>query len=290
MNNRKLGRTGLDVSEIGLGTELLAKNQPADIVSNVIKAAIDGGITFFDVLVMDPAFLQAARIVFQEYRNHIIISGHFGIGIVNGKTTRVRRVNDAIASFHALIDGLGVDHVDVAMLEYVSEKEYPKFIKDGGLIDALKKLKEGGKARFLGLSSHYMPVLTAAIESGTFEVIMTQVNAACSHVPGRRAVYDACEETNTGLVAIKALLGGKLFSPGKKVRIAAYQTGTQTLDFKVPPGITPVHCISHVLAQPGVSVCLVGAQTVEEVKSALEYCTANPEDHDDKSLVSLFSG
>jgi len=289
MNHRKLGRTGLDVSEIGLGTELLAKKQPVDIVSNVIAAAIDSGINFFDVLVMDPAFLQAAGMLFQKYRENIIISGHFGIGIVNGKTTRVRKVNDAITSFHAMIDNLGVDYVDIAMLEYVSEKEYPKFIKDGGLVDAMNELKKEGKARFLGLSSHDSSVLSAAIKSGTFDVVMTQVNAACSNVPWRRAVFDACESANIGLVAIKALLGGKLFIPGKKVRIAAYQTGTETLDIKVPPGITPVRCISHVLAQRGVSVCLVGAQTVEEIQLAFEYCTANPEARDDGSLVALFS-
>lgn len=289
MNHRKLGRTGLDASEIGLGTELLAKKQPPDVVKSVIKAAIDGGINYFDVLVMDPAFLRAAGVIFHEHRENIIISGHFGIGIVNGRTTRVRKVTDATASFNAMINHFGVEYVDIAMLEYVSEKEYSKFIKPDGLVDAMIELKKESKARFLGISSHELPVLSAAIKSGFFDVVMTQVNAACSALPERQAILVECQNANIGLIAIKALLGGKLFKPGKKVRIAAYQTAREAMDIKVPPGITPVRCISHVFAQPGVSVCLVGAQTVEEVHLTLEYCTASPEDRDDSSLTAVFS-
>ncbi len=288
MRCRKLGKTYLDASEIGLGTEYLAKKQTPDIVSAVILAAIEGGINYFDVLVMDPAFLQAAGAVFRQYRERVIIAGHFGTGIVDGKATRVRNVTDAKASFNAMLEHLGVDNVDIAMLQYVAEREYPKFTKPGGLIDALKSLKDEGKARFLGISSHDPPVLMAAIKSGLFDVIMTQVNAACSALPERRSVLDACEKANLGLVAIKSLLGGKLFKPGRKVRIASYQTAREAIDLKVPPGITPVRCISHVLAQPGVSVCIAGVQTVDEVRAALQYCTASPEEREDAPLVSLF--
>ena len=49
MKLRTLGRTGLEVSEIGLGTEYLLR-QPTKIVRSVIQEAIENGINYFDIV------------------------------------------------------------------------------------------------------------------------------------------------------------------------------------------------------------------------------------------------
>lgn len=46
VNYRKLGRTDIDVSEIGLGTEYL-NGQPRDTVVSVVHEAIDNGVNYF---------------------------------------------------------------------------------------------------------------------------------------------------------------------------------------------------------------------------------------------------
>jgi len=52
---RKLGRTGLEVSIIGLGTEYLNR-KPRDTVVSVVREAIDKGVSYFDVVFAFPEY------------------------------------------------------------------------------------------------------------------------------------------------------------------------------------------------------------------------------------------
>ena len=52
MEYRKLGRTGLDVSAIGLGTEHL--EQSRETMEAVLDAAVDAGVNYIDLLPYDP--------------------------------------------------------------------------------------------------------------------------------------------------------------------------------------------------------------------------------------------
>jgi predicted aldo/keto reductase-like oxidoreductase len=185
---------------------------------------------------------------------------------------------------------LGVKSVDVAMLQYVNAKEYPMFLKPGGLVDAMKALQKEDKVRFIGISSHETPVLMDVIEGGRFDVVMTQINAACSAMPERQVLFNACASRNIGLIGTKPFIGGKLFKPGKKVRLAYYQTATETIILKTPTGITPACCLAHALKQPGVSSVIPGMQSVPEIESSLAYYTASPAARDDAKLVTLFTG
>jgi aryl-alcohol dehydrogenase-like predicted oxidoreductase len=54
---RKLGKTGLKVSEIGLGTEYL-NQQPRRIVTSVVQQAIEQGVNYFDIVFSFPRYLD----------------------------------------------------------------------------------------------------------------------------------------------------------------------------------------------------------------------------------------
>jgi aryl-alcohol dehydrogenase-like predicted oxidoreductase len=53
MEYRKLGRTGLDVSAIGLGTEYL-NGQSRETVVSVVREAVDRGVNYFDLVFSFP--------------------------------------------------------------------------------------------------------------------------------------------------------------------------------------------------------------------------------------------
>ncbi|MFX0019084.1 MAG: aldo/keto reductase, partial [Candidatus Hermodarchaeota archaeon] len=57
LNFKELGRTGLKVSEIGIGTEHLFY-QPKSIVKSVILSAIENEINYFDVLFSVQHYLE----------------------------------------------------------------------------------------------------------------------------------------------------------------------------------------------------------------------------------------
>ena len=52
MEYRKLGRTGLQVSEIGFGSEHMPSDRKA--MSEVLAVAVDGGLSYVDLLQIDP--------------------------------------------------------------------------------------------------------------------------------------------------------------------------------------------------------------------------------------------
>jgi aryl-alcohol dehydrogenase-like predicted oxidoreductase len=77
MNYRKLGRTNIDVSEIGLGTEYL-NGQPRDTVVSVVHEAVDNGINYIDLLFAFPEYRDNFSAAIRGKRDKLVITGHLG--------------------------------------------------------------------------------------------------------------------------------------------------------------------------------------------------------------------
>lgn len=89
MEYRQLGRTGLDVSVVGLGLEYL-NGQPRDTVVETIHTAIDAGVNYFDVIFSLPDYLDNMRAAFAGQRNRVLLTGHLGSLHKNGQYMRHR--------------------------------------------------------------------------------------------------------------------------------------------------------------------------------------------------------
>lgn len=70
MKYRELGKTGLKVSEIGIGTEDLVKANKA-VIKDVVSAAVEAGCNYFDVLFDNPEYLDGFGEAFIQ-DNHLI--------------------------------------------------------------------------------------------------------------------------------------------------------------------------------------------------------------------------
>ena len=284
---RKLGRTGLLVSEIGLGTEYLYR-LPKKTVFSVIQEAIKNEINYFDIVFNIANYIDNISSAIKENKNDIILTCHLGSIDQEGKVRRTRNIEDCEKTILKTIKKFGKGYIDIINLQFVKEKEYEIIIAPGGLLDLAKKLREEGKANFIGMSTHNISIGIKAAHSGHFDMIMNQINIVNHGMVGREVLLDTCRNENVGFVAIKPFAGGKLLQKNRTVNIAKYQSGGINLKKKIPWDITPAKCLNYTLSQMGVSTTIPGVKNVEELKESLAYIIASDEEKDFSSIVKEF--
>jgi predicted aldo/keto reductase-like oxidoreductase len=279
VQRRPLGRTGIQVGEIGLGTEHL-HGVPRDTVASVVREAVDSGVSYFDILWPYPEYLDSLGAALQGLRDRVTLAVHIGCVMDGAQPHRSRDSAECRTSFHDRLSRLGTDHADVVLIHHVdTEDDYREVVGLGGLLELALRLRDEGKGRFIGLSSHTVPVASEAVRSGAFDVLMFPTNPAFDSLSGevaveslwdafghsarpvageRRRLYELCAARGVGLVAMKPFAGGRFFDEGTR------RAGD----------LSPVQLLSYALSQPGVSVVAPGVKNTAELRATLEYLSA----------------
>jgi predicted aldo/keto reductase-like oxidoreductase len=285
---RKLGRTGLDVSAIGLGTEYL-HGQPRETVVSVVHEAVDRGVNYIDLLFPFPDYRDTFGAALWGRRERVVLAGHLGATVKDGQYCKTRSARKSEPFYLDLLSRLGTDYIDVLMLHnFNTLNDYERAVKPRGLMELARRFQQEGKARFIGISAHNIEVATKAIESGRIDVLMFPINLAGNAIPGKKDLLKTCITHNVGLVAMKPFAGGKLLSKERTVRVARYQMGGEALKLKKTVPITPVQCLSYVLGQVAVSTTVPGCRDLEQLTAALAYWESTEEERDFSAIVADF--
>ncbi len=153
METRKLGRQGLEVSELGLGCMGMSQFYgPRDDRESAatIDCAIELGVNFFDTADVYGAGHNEELVgkALAKHRGRVIIATKFGNQVladgkraINGRPEYVRSACDAS------LKRLGVDHIDLYYQHRV-DKQVPIEETVGAMADLVRQ----GKVRFIGLS------------------------------------------------------------------------------------------------------------------------------------------
>jgi predicted aldo/keto reductase-like oxidoreductase len=294
MQYRKLGRTGLDVSAIALGTEYLI-NQPRQAVTGVIHAAIDQGVNYFDTFWAQPAFRDMIGAAFKGYREKILTVAHLGAIWENDQGGVSRDPQVCAQFFLDFLKRTGMEYVDVIFLHNCDRPEdYDALMRPGGILDLAHRYQKEGKARFIGFSGHNAAIARQAVESNAVDVLMYPVNLASHAVPGNPELLNACVVHNVAVVAMKVYGGGSLLRDKRTIQVEDYQMGrTQMagapMHFEKTVTITPLHCLAYVLSQPGVSTLVPGCKDLDELAAAQAYWMAAAEDKDFSAILPAFA-
>lgn len=200
-NYRPLGRTGMQVSDISFGCAGL------DNVA-VVKRALERGVNYFDT---SPDYSQAGS-------EHTLGEGIKGyprdkLFIVSkfctpdGHLSNDAPVQDVIAAVEASLQRLGIDYLDLAHVHACDSLDR---LMNPNIHEAFDRLKEQGKLRFLGVSSHtphLETVMRRAVDSGRFDVIMVAYNF--KNWPDLTNIFRDAREKGVGVVAMKTLKGAQ---------------------------------------------------------------------------------
>ena len=292
MKYRTLGKTGLNVSEIGLGAEWLERHNAAE-VKEVIDHCAQAGINILDCWMSEPNVRSNSGAALEGQRERWIIQGHIGSTWQNGQYVRTRELGKVQEAFQDLLNRLRTDYIDLGMIHFVDEvAEFHKII-DGEFISYVKDLKQKGTIRHIGMSTHNPDVAKIAAQSGIVEMLLFSVNAAFDMLPAsedlneyfkdeyaeniggiapeRAELYQLCEQNGVGITVMKGYAGGRLFS-------------AETSPFGV--ALTPIHCLHYALTRPAVASVMVGYDTTEHVDAAVAYETASEEEKDYASVLA----
>jgi predicted aldo/keto reductase-like oxidoreductase len=190
MGYRTFGRTGLKVSELGLGTIKIDN-------AAVIHRAMDLGVNYFDTA----ECYQGGK---SEEKLGRALNGRRDRAIVATKwhTDGSTSAGDLLESLDASLRRLQMDHVDLIQIHNATRN---KQVQSNEVWDAFNRAKKAGKVRFNALSSHgnQAAVIRAAIKSNRYDAVLVSHNALLAERVGP-AVAEA-QAANIGVVAMKAL-------------------------------------------------------------------------------------
>lgn len=193
---RKLGNTGIEIPILSLGCG--GVDSPS-----IIKAALKIGIKHFDTAYRYQQGNSEKLLgeTLKDYnRNRFTI------------TTKIRPQQSEKRFLEMLDESLNrlqMDYVDILYLHAISSKE--KALNKQSLAH-LKKAKELGKVKHIGLSTHKNEpeVIQAAIDSELYEVVLTAINFKQEHQIEMREKIALATKAGIGIIGMKVMAGGYL--------------------------------------------------------------------------------
>ena len=108
--------------------------------------------------------------------------------------------------FDLSLQRLGLDHVEILYLHNNSTRED---VQNPAIIEALRKAKKSGKARFIGITTHSNEpaVIRATIEAKVYDVVLTAYNFRQDHRDEVRKAVAEAAAAGLGIVAMKTQAG-----------------------------------------------------------------------------------
>ena len=176
---RKLGRTGLEITQLGYGTalpELSQKDHGDRFAGELLNAVLDAGINFIDTA---PDYgLSEERIgrFISHRRDEYFLATKCGCNIdaagVRGEPGHLWTAGRLRANIDQSLERLRTDRVDLLQMHNPSVED----VERGGLVQVLQEIRDAGKTRFIGVSST-APDLMAFARMGVFDTFQIPYSA-----------------------------------------------------------------------------------------------------------------
>lgn len=300
MNYRTLGRTGLNVSEIALGTWALGSRIYGQVdegaPEKLIQGAIDRGINFFDTAPLygtketDGVSETILGNGLGAQRGKVIVSTKFGRTSSNVIPGRFFAA-EARSSCEASLQRIGVETLDVF---FFHSPFTPEEIHDDVWAE-LVELKAEGKIRFIGHSVSMFedtaPMSARWMKDGLIDIIQVVLSPFNREA---RSLIETAVACDCGVVARECLANGFLSGairedtvfpegslnaryPREEIgeRVAyANQLASAMLGAEIETLVQATY--RWVLDQPGVSLALSGAKDMSELEDPVKACGFSP--------------
>ncbi|MEX3625419.1 aldo/keto reductase [Viridibacillus arvi] len=290
MKYRKLGRTSIEVSEIGYGAWGLANSSWLDgndeKIQRSVDKAVELGVNFFDTALTYGNGVGEVRLAhFLRHHPHVNVATK--IPTVNRKFNPIGCEFDSMYSKEHIINctkkslqNLNRDHIDLQQLHVWTDE----WLKDDEWYEAIDYLKNEGLIRFFGVSvqAHQPESVINLVKSGLVDVVQVIYNIF-DQTP-ENTLFPLCEKHNVGVVVRVALDEGGLtnkitpessfpeddfrfhyFRGDRKVEVFN-RVQRIARELEIDPQILPEIALKFVLSNPVVSSVIPGMRNIEHVE------------------------
>jgi aryl-alcohol dehydrogenase-like predicted oxidoreductase len=281
MQYRTLGRTGLSVSTLALGTVELGLDygiplpgevgRPSDAEGiRIVHAALDGGINFIDTA---RAYGESERVVglaLADRRERVVLATKVATQRADGSTPSGNELRQVMAaSLEESLRQLNTDWVDIWQIHNV----------DGALLDQAETLAEAfaaarqsGKARGTGGSFYGAALPLAALDADLFDVMQVTYSV----LDQRLADHFFAATQARGVVVRSVLLKGALTERAEQLPPHLEGLIERSRIFRRTVADAGIGCspaqaaLAFALAHPAIHAALVGVRNVAEVDDAVQ--------------------
>ena len=200
MRYRKLGRTGLKVSEVGFGAIPIIRLSVDDAVK-VLRRAYDRGITLYDTANMYLDSEEKIGRAFRCLRHQVVLA-----------TKTIKRDRQgAAADIDLSLRRMQTDYIDLFQFHQVSqEQDYQTLTGPDGALEAVLRAREEGKVRHIGVTSHSLGMAVKLIKTGLFSTVQFPFNFI--EESPILELHPAAREQAMGILAMKPFCGGMVES------------------------------------------------------------------------------
>ncbi len=317
MQQVNLGRTGLKVSRLCLGTMTYGTPNWREWVLTeeqsrpFIKRALELGITFFDTAdmysvggseeVLGRALKEYAR------RDQVVIATKVFFPMGDGPNDRGLSRKHIMDAIDASLRRLGVDYVD---LYQIHRWDYDTPIEE--TLEALHDIVKAGKARYIGASSMYAWQFARALalsdRRGWTRFVSMQNHYNLVYREEEREMMPLCRAEGVAVIPWSPLARG--FLAGNRARQgwgdttrartddyaqkmyyaeSDFTIASRVEELAARRGVKPAQiALAWLLAQPGVTAPIVGASRLEQLEQSMAALEITLDDSEQKFLEEVY--
>ena len=271
MERTSLGKTGLQVSRLGLGLAEIDRAQrkgPVPQAGRVLNTALDNGVNLLDAAACYGGTEELIGSTVAHRRDEYVLATK--CGHVVGEATGQRWTAPVIEeSIDRSLRRMRTDHIDLVQL-HSCELEV---LERGEAIGALVKARESGKTRFIGYSgdneaAHW------AVGSGVFDTLQTSLNLVEQHAH-TTGLLERAEVEGLGIIVKRPVANGVW---GKNSSPSAYageyfrraQAMAQVGPLPAAPDDPVLLAMGFLFAHPQVDTAIVGTHNPSHLLSNVE--------------------
>lgn len=198
MEKRRLGRTGLEVTEISFGALPIQRcnMQEAGVVLN---AALDAGINFIDTA---RAYTDSEAKIGQHIAKR---RSEYYLATKSMARDKVGMAKDIDTS----LSTMRTDYIDLYQVHNIQKREHLNAVMaPGGALEALKEAQIAGKIKHIGVTGHSLELLVEALKTNEFSTVQVPFNFV--EPKALEELFPLAISMDIGRIVMKPLGGGQL--------------------------------------------------------------------------------